>query len=166
MPVPCTINLDNESCSHITSFVQKYPFFKKSGLLAVGLQIVISYYEKTGRLPSVDDLSWNPTTDLAPEAAALPGLTREVIASHLVRFPAVTPDRYREVIGELLRRQASPDGLKNAEAAAYGLCKQIQAGKAITKASPAPALAATAAPAAPTTTDNGDEVPAEFTAPY
>ena len=64
-------------------------------------------------------------------ASPLSGMTREVIASHFARFPFLTVDTYRLVIQELLRRQASPEGLKNPEAAAYGLCKQIQAGKAI-----------------------------------
>ena len=54
----------------------------------------------------------------------------QVIQSHLVRFPGVTPEKYKGIIDILHARQASPEGLKNPEAAAYGLCKRIQSGHA------------------------------------
>ena len=70
------------------------------------------------------------TNDISIKSTDLPGLTAEVIQSHLVRFPKVTPEAYRGIIEELKRRQASEEGLKNPEAAAYGLCKRIQSGHA------------------------------------
>ena len=79
---------------------------------------VFIYPLSTPRLPE----------DLLVQAADLPGMTAEVIKSHLVRFPKVTPELYKGIIEELRQRQQTEEGLKNPEAAAYGLCKRIQNG--------------------------------------
>lgn len=92
----------------------------------------IGYYKRHQHMPTPDaefDGLCGDADRLAANAIDLPGLSRDVILSHLVRFPKVSGDAYASIIEILRVRQHSSDGLKNPEAAAYGLCKQLQYGK-------------------------------------
>lgn len=111
---------------------QNNRLWNKTALASYAINLIVEYYTIYHTLPAIG-AKIQPTCqtiELTAQSSDLPGLTSEVIQSHLVRFPKVTPDDYRGIIKELRRRQASEEGLKNPEAAAYGLCKRIQYGQA------------------------------------
>lgn len=131
MTRPYTVSLNRSAEAELREFTQEFPFWKQQELITLALSWYIDYFRKYQALPPRDirelKISKIPN-EIAQLAADLPGMTAEVIQSHLVRFPKVTPEAYKGIIEELRLRQQSEEGLKNPEAAAYGLCKRIQNG--------------------------------------
>lgn len=117
---------------------QNHRLWNKTALTSYALNFIVAYFAKYHTLPAIDAKIQpiNEAKEMGAEASDLPGMTPEVIQSHLVRFPRVTPEAYKCIIEELRQRQQSDEGLKNPEAAAYGLCKRIQNGQPRTGSTP------------------------------
>lgn len=130
--------IPSQTFRRLADFIASEPMYKKSLFCGYAIDWAISYFEKFQTPPpkSINLLPDTNIAEIAQKASDLPGMTAEVIQSHLVRFPKVTPEAYKGIIEELRARQNSEEGLKNPEAAAYGLCKRIQNGQPRTATTP------------------------------
>lgn len=125
------LTIRRDTLEKLRGLVHDNPYLKLAEISAYAIDLFVDYFRTNGAIPKTYNLQLSHKGQaLAQLSSDLPGLTAEVIQSHLVRFPKVTPEAYRGIIEELKRRQASEEGLKNPEASAYGLCKRIQSGHA------------------------------------
>ena len=137
MKTTTCMTIRRDCWERMSSLCKEHPYLKIAEATAYAIDFFVDYYLQKGSVPKITGIK--PSLHRLEEigdTTDLPGMTPEVIQSHLVRFPKVTPEAYKGIIEELRARQNSEEGLKNPEAAAYGLCKRIQNGQPRTGSAP------------------------------